>query len=586
VKNKIIARNLTARAAYNVPGNPPSTRLESGVGNCYPGLEYDHRNLDRRFFPGLVFEFVSQDDATSPEAARQGALLRNVDLIDSGLGAFPAGLEDVARTLLRQLQGDDGVALGAAGTHWYISAITQAGKTIQLERIENGQTTPLDGLLVWRLVRSLRPEETTLELRRRDDVNALAVTLQGWRRRFTDSDTGVISAAYEPGELTQSLCSPWMHDFRDCGCTYWASNHPDIVLAEAPLYEPTLPSGAPDQFQRGSMRVDWLRADHNWLATNAIGPRGDYNAQMSHFDINHRWQDLAIVLEGREIGNFYVPRSCLVDNARPYATPTELRDQLFTLAGLEHLVSLLYLYARYSVLSSLEASNAPGAQNLLLLGEDVDFARHILLEIAISEMQHLRWVNQILWHLFESSVVPDWAEFDPIVLRPAEMIPGAGGLPDMPAKLAPLTPETLQLFIDAEKPSGFIDGRYARVTATLLQPGYPPHLHDLASTIVRDGEQHYLHFRDVQQVLNAYSPDKYLRPIAAGAPEDPEVAAALQTYREITNGLFEGYQRGNLMNMKSIAEARAKMFVLDTQAEALASKNIGIPFLSLFAADN
>ena len=64
--NKILPRNLTARAAYNVPGNPPSTRPESGVANCYPGLEYDHRNLDRRFFPGLVFEFVSQGDATAP----------------------------------------------------------------------------------------------------------------------------------------------------------------------------------------------------------------------------------------------------------------------------------------------------------------------------------------------------------------------------------------------------------------------------------------------------------------------------------------------------------------------------------------
>src|ERR1700753_2111959 len=77
--NKIIAHNLTAKAAYNVPGNPPATRPESGVANCYPGLEYDHRNLDRRFFPGLVFEFVSQGDATAPSVIRQGALLRTVD---------------------------------------------------------------------------------------------------------------------------------------------------------------------------------------------------------------------------------------------------------------------------------------------------------------------------------------------------------------------------------------------------------------------------------------------------------------------------------------------------------------------------
>src|ERR1700681_366626 len=54
---KIFPRNLTARAAMQVVGNPVNTRLESGVGNCFPGLEFDHRNLDRRFFPGLIFNY-------------------------------------------------------------------------------------------------------------------------------------------------------------------------------------------------------------------------------------------------------------------------------------------------------------------------------------------------------------------------------------------------------------------------------------------------------------------------------------------------------------------------------------------------
>src|SRR3954469_7836135 len=55
---KIFPRNLTAQAAYLVPGNPVVTRPEDAVANCFPGLEMDVRNLDRRFFPGLVFDFV------------------------------------------------------------------------------------------------------------------------------------------------------------------------------------------------------------------------------------------------------------------------------------------------------------------------------------------------------------------------------------------------------------------------------------------------------------------------------------------------------------------------------------------------
>jgi hypothetical protein len=36
-----------------VAGNSVSTRLESGIGNFFPGLECDLRNLERRFFPFL-----------------------------------------------------------------------------------------------------------------------------------------------------------------------------------------------------------------------------------------------------------------------------------------------------------------------------------------------------------------------------------------------------------------------------------------------------------------------------------------------------------------------------------------------------
>ena len=54
-EGKIFPRNLTARADYLVRGNPSNTRLESGVDNCYPGLEFDQRNLDKAFFSWFNF---------------------------------------------------------------------------------------------------------------------------------------------------------------------------------------------------------------------------------------------------------------------------------------------------------------------------------------------------------------------------------------------------------------------------------------------------------------------------------------------------------------------------------------------------
>src|SRR5713101_303191 len=68
---KLVPRNVAAlrkgqdpsRAAQPVSGNPVSTRLESGVGNCFPGLECDLRNLERRFFPFLEANITDNEIA-------------------------------------------------------------------------------------------------------------------------------------------------------------------------------------------------------------------------------------------------------------------------------------------------------------------------------------------------------------------------------------------------------------------------------------------------------------------------------------------------------------------------------------------
>jgi hypothetical protein len=79
--NKIFPRNLTAQATYLVPGNPVVTRPEDTVANCYPGLEIDVRNLDRRFFPGLVFNFV--EPADQPVRGKcYGAVVAYNDLLE------------------------------------------------------------------------------------------------------------------------------------------------------------------------------------------------------------------------------------------------------------------------------------------------------------------------------------------------------------------------------------------------------------------------------------------------------------------------------------------------------------------------
>ncbi len=63
------------------------------------------------------------------------------------------------------------------------------------------------------------------------DVKTIRVTMQV--RNFFEPGSAVIARdLVEPGQLTQSLCSPWQNDYRECACYYWAASRPDYVNVE------------------------------------------------------------------------------------------------------------------------------------------------------------------------------------------------------------------------------------------------------------------------------------------------------------------------------------------------------------------
>jgi Ferritin-like len=579
---KIFPRNLTARGATQVVGNPVNTRLESGVGNCFPGLEFDHRNLDRRFFPGLVFEFTET-----------GVLFLEIDLNDPEL---PRNSE-----LRKNLAGEVGGRLGEES--WFLEEITQNQTTIAMPSRVSDVT-----MTTWRLVRSLEPGPITIVLkqRRKNSVGTLTndvIKLEGKRRSFVGPESGVISTAYGPGELSQSLCSPWMHDFRDCACYYWASNHPDIVLAEAPPGESTLPSGAPANPVLAMTPIDWLRSDRASIAPAKATQELNRRAQMDHYDINLRWQELAIVLEGREVSSIYHPRE--IDKMNPYESADQLAEKLMELATLEHVVALEYLYALYSLKTPEEGGE--GTKN------DLTFVRHEILFIAVSEMRHLRWVNQLLWSLehddmLSQKVGPSLGVANEVPVaddksRPPQLAqrPSAGKM--RPRQLRPLEPDVLQDFISVEQPSGFLDGQYARVLATLRQKKYRETLEQIAARIIGDGMEHYSRFREIQVVLQKYEQwfrdgklvsasvaagskpgtttrtyRKILRKVTPAADSAAAVAKALAMYGSIVEELNQAYDRGNMEDGSHIAFARQIMFELNGEAETLAARGIGIPF--------
>ena len=402
--NKIFPRNLTARAAYMVAGNPVITRLEDSVANCFPGLELDVRNLDRRFFPGLVFEFIENGARLAYIELYQDPDLKLEEKKDAAsrlyqqLSKFQAKIDkdelDAMEKAKEHSIDPETIDLGS----WFLDLIKENGKTIKVGN--------LDDVTVWRIVRGLEVD-TVVEvgLRKYKDragFEPLSTTfkLKGWRRRFTDKETGVINGAYQPGELTQGLCSPWQHDFRDCACFYWAANHPDIVLGELDPGEAQADNtSASDPI----VPLDWLRRDRARRREAEAFETIDKNRphQLDHFEINRVWQDLNIVVEGREIGGLYVPAT--IDTANPFASPGELAQKLaVTLAPLEVALTFEYLYARLSVRSEDEVP--PG--NAMLRGA-VALARNNLLLIAPARCYTCAGSIRSFAKLYDRKLIPD-----------------------------------------------------------------------------------------------------------------------------------------------------------------------------------
>jgi hypothetical protein len=113
-------------------------------------------------------------------------------------------------------------------------------------------------------------------------------------------------------------------------------------------------------------------------------------------------------------------------------------------------------------------------------------------------MRHLRWANQLLWTLAQRGLI---AHRQP-VLTPGATVPTAAG--KRPRALRPLEPDVLADFVAVERPSGTLDGAYARVIATLAR-GYPETLLQLARQIVAGGMEHFTRFSEIANVLGAWS---------------------------------------------------------------------------------
>jgi hypothetical protein len=209
--SRITPKNQTARQLlHRADGNPPSTLPNQAISNCFPGLEFDFRNVWRRVFVGLV---MHEADSYVVGVESDDPRLKN--LLHCRI--LKVGDHDMT-TILRGPRQAGGPIVDLAtpsnpDAAWFMEwsnsmsrVLDHAGKTLTC--VFTAEPSVIQRRADWPHTQSVE-----LEIRQLFEADGPAVALD----------------LVQPGDLTQSLCSPWQNDYRECACYYWASSRPDYV---------------------------------------------------------------------------------------------------------------------------------------------------------------------------------------------------------------------------------------------------------------------------------------------------------------------------------------------------------------------
>ena len=205
---------MSAQLQYRGMGNSPGSHPSSAVSNSFPGLEMDFRNIWKNIFEGIVLlEYSNLVTGVDENADKKIKALMSegpvYELITADEKKMTAPLTGPAHRHTHKLSGD--VALEWSNA--LAEILPKAGQVVRCKFQNNTN----------------RRKHITVDLKVRHffdvDLN---------RNGKITSQRVVISRAMAgPGDLTQSLCSPWQNDYRECGCFYWAASRPDYVNVES-----------------------------------------------------------------------------------------------------------------------------------------------------------------------------------------------------------------------------------------------------------------------------------------------------------------------------------------------------------------
>jgi Ferritin-like len=579
---KLFPRNLTARADYVVRGNPVVSRPESGADNAHPGLEFDQRNLDRVFFPGLLFDFQFGAGARLADVRAPWADLK----------------DDAGRRCLDAQEGEFFL--------WYVyGRFGDRPKEFQLADLYG-----LDGYDVLRKVHDLEPGPLIVAIGRPTDqltldnvpawlgpVREFMAALEGGdlkpqiktfrdhagnfqfavvvgaRADYLDKQGVIDLQAVEPGALTRSLCSPWQWDFTDCGCYYWAASRPDIVTDA-----------------KGNKGLNFLRSDRAsapWPPQDMVdwSKWTDPSRTLSAPQMIMGWETLPVVIDDKE-----------TDSYQRVEVPTlwdpwdrcQVIEWLGYLATVEHALTVKFLFAHYSVDAPVISPHEPVAAT----DSDLTKVAKEIFHVAIDEMRHFRWINEALLMLGEQ----------PNLARATELKkpPGRDGFAQatMPLTLEALTPEAVRRFVEIERPSqqykpDEVAGLYTHILVSLQQhpqretqytPEERERLQEVCKLIIDEGGDHWRRAVRVQELLKGKKTADYLIYTGPSAPEPPGSPDRLlqdlgdQYYHLMLDVLRMAFGQPESVRGGTLREARRVMHNLHRVGRRLAARGKALLF--------
>jgi hypothetical protein len=264
------AANLTAQLHYRGTGNPIAVLPRTAISNCFPGLEFDFRNLWRRAFNGIVLIENNNYVLEASDAKFQNlvghrlvAIEGKPTMVQTFGPVFPEGPSVPLKT--------DANPNGVSFMEWSNSMVHVLQK--------QGQE------VICHFTAEPSMEEVVVDLSKLNDTKKYIPVTLVVNKIFDGNSAAFSDTILKPGELTQGLCAPWQNDYRECSCYYWAASRPDFVNI------------VPDE--------NGLSTGDLWMSKKRTGsyiPDDWENSRLiSYQDLFENWQgELNFIIEGKD----------------------------------------------------------------------------------------------------------------------------------------------------------------------------------------------------------------------------------------------------------------------------------------------